>query len=116
MGDDSSVHSEVGLSPDLCRRVRFHPQTRNLREPKATSNSDLEWLTPKERREFVATDGRIILVTGDMMDSGNGRHKTVMQKTMRERFPSGKYRTLQCDEGGTFDGRWTYMENTSQCD
>ena len=75
---------------------------------------DTEWMTSKdtedEGRELVATDGRIILFTDDVMDSGNQRHLRHMRK-MREMFRSGKNRTLQFDEGGTVNGRWTNMES-----
>ena len=44
----------------------------------------------------------IILVTDDVMDSGNERHQTLM-RSMREEFRFfGKYRTLQCLEGGAY--------------
>ena len=66
--------------------------------------------TEGEVRELVATDGRIILVTDDVMDSGNQRHLRPM-RIIRERLRSGKNRTLQCDEGGTVNGRWTNMES-----
>ena len=116
-GNDSSVYSWVGLRPDLCGRVLLSFQNQR---PTWTQNSfnipsrDTEWLTSKdtedEGRELVTTDGRIILVTDDVMDSGNQLRLRPMRK-IRERFRSGKYRTLQCDEGGTVNGRWTNMES-----
>ena len=56
----------------------------------------------------MAADGRIILVTDDVMDSATERQQTLM-RPKRERFRFGKYRTLHCSEGGTFNGRRTKM-------
>ena len=64
--------------------------------------------TEAEGREVAATDGRIILVTDDALDSGNEGHQALMQRVRTEcRF--GKDRTLQCVEGGSFNGRWAKM-------
>ena len=52
--------------------------------PKQLQNpfNDSEWLTSDdaagERREFVVTDGRIILVTVDVMDSDNEARQTLI--------------------------------------
>ena len=68
-----------------------------------TPFNDTEWLTSKdtggEGRELVATDGRITLVAEEVMNSGNERHQTLTRR-LRKRFRFGKYRTVQCDEGG----------------
>ena len=51
----------------------------------------------------------MILLTDDVADSGNERHRSLMVK-LQERFRFGKYRSIRNAEGGTFNGRklWQY--------
>ena len=77
-------------SRPVCGRVYLHSQTRDPKVKSIFKNPfyDLKWLTSKdaegEGREFVAAEGRIILVTDDMMDSGNERRPNADAKHARE--------------------------------
>lgn len=73
-----------------------------------------KWLVPRKghkptKKLYVPNEGRLILLTDDVADSGNQRHRKLMEK-LQERFRFGKYRSIRNAEGGTFNGRklWQY--------
>ena len=73
-----------------------------------------EWLVPRKghkptQKLYIPNEGRLILLTDDVADSGNERHRSLMEK-LQERFRFGKYRSIRNAEEGTFNGRklWQY--------
>ena len=58
-----------------------------------------EWLLPRSKEGvpaegFEATEGRLLLLTDDIAESGNRRHRRLIEK-LRERFKFGKYKSLK---------------------
>lgn len=53
---------------------------------------------------LLATKGRLIVLTDDILDSGDNDHRKAMQ-TIQNRFRFGKYKTLRLKGVGIFNGR-----------
>ena len=69
-----------------------------------------EWLVPRSKvsnfipEMFKPMDGRVIVLTDDILQSGNERHRSLIDK-LRARFRFGRYHCLMIDGGGVFNGR-----------
>ena len=67
-----------------------------------------EWLAKHnentQEKEFLPTEGRLVLLVDDVLESGGAEHRERMQK-LRQRFRFGKYKSLMDEGGGVFNGR-----------